>query len=48
MIVAIDGESLTIDDVVQVARNNKKVELAVPAIEKIKKSRDVIELDLKI
>ncbi len=47
MIVAIDGESLTIDDVVQVARNNKKVELAVPAIEQIKKSRDVVENAIK-
>lgn len=47
MIVAIDGESLTIDDVVQVARNNKKVELAVSAIEQIKKSRDVIESAIK-
>ncbi|MHA1942799.1 MAG: histidine ammonia-lyase [Candidatus Thorarchaeota archaeon] len=42
MIVAIDGESLTIDDVVQVARFGKKVELAVSAIEQIKKSRNVI------
>ncbi|MCK4567940.1 MAG: aromatic amino acid lyase, partial [Candidatus Thorarchaeota archaeon] len=47
MIVAIDGESLTIDDVVQVARNNKKVELAVSAIEQIKKSRDVIDNAIK-
>lgn len=46
-IVAVDGESLTIDDVVQVARFGKKVELAVPAIEQIKKSRDVIERAIK-
>jgi len=43
MIVAIDGESLTIDDVVQVARFGQKVELAVSANELIKKSRDVVE-----
>jgi len=47
MIVAIDGESLTIDDVVQVARFGKKVEIAVSAIEQIKKSRDVIETAIK-
>jgi histidine ammonia-lyase len=47
MTVAIDGESLTIDDVVQVARYNTKVELAVSAIAQIKKSRDVIETAIK-
>ncbi|MBN2229494.1 MAG: histidine ammonia-lyase [Candidatus Thorarchaeota archaeon] len=41
--ILIDGESLSIEDVVQVARYKKKVELAVAAIEKIKKSRDVVE-----
>ena len=47
MVVAIDGESLTIDDVVQVARFGKKVEIADSAIEQIKKSRDVIENAIK-
>lgn len=47
MTVAIDGENLTISDVVQVARYNKKVELAAAAIEKIQKSRDVIERAIK-
>jgi histidine ammonia-lyase len=47
MIVSIDGESLTIEDVVQVARFGKKVEISVPAIEQIKKSRDVIENAIK-
>ena len=47
MIVAIDGENLTIDDVVQVARFGKKVEIAVSAIDQIKKSRDVIENAIK-
>ena len=47
MIVAVDGESLTIDDVVQVARFGKKVELAASAIELIKKSRDVVENAIK-
>ncbi|MGY5864591.1 MAG: histidine ammonia-lyase [Candidatus Thorarchaeota archaeon] len=46
-IVSVDGESLTIDDVVQVSRFGKKVELAVPAIEQIKKSRDVVERAIK-
>lgn len=47
MVVAIDGESLTIDNVVQVARYGKKVELAVSAIELIKKSRGVVETVIK-
>jgi histidine ammonia-lyase len=47
MTVLIDGESLTIDDVVQVARYNKKVELAASAKAHIQKSRDVIETAIK-
>lgn len=47
MTVVIDGNTLTIDDVVQVARYNKKVELAAIAIERIQKSRDVIEQAIK-
>ncbi|TFH08034.1 MAG: histidine ammonia-lyase [Candidatus Thorarchaeota archaeon] len=47
MVVAIDGESLTIDDVVQVARFGKKVEIAGSAIDQIKKSRSVIENAIK-
>jgi histidine ammonia-lyase len=47
MTVSIDGENLTIDDVVQVARYNKKVGLAASAIAQIKKSRDVIETAIK-
>jgi histidine ammonia-lyase len=47
MVVAIDGESLTIDDVVQVARFGKKVEIAASAYDQIKKSRDVIENAIK-
>jgi histidine ammonia-lyase len=46
-IVSVDGESLTIEDVVQTARFGKKVELAVTAVEQIKKSRDVIENAIK-
>ncbi|TFG31499.1 histidine ammonia-lyase [Candidatus Thorarchaeota archaeon] len=47
MVVSIDGESLTIEDVIQVARFGEKVELSVPAIEQIKKSRAVIENAIK-
>ncbi|MFW9843342.1 MAG: histidine ammonia-lyase [Candidatus Thorarchaeota archaeon] len=47
MIVAIDGESLTIDDVVQVSRFDVKVEIAEFVIDKIKKSRDVVENAIK-
>ena len=47
MVVAIDGESLTIEDVVQVARYNTKVEIADSAIGKIKKSREVVDNAIK-
>ncbi|TFG98603.1 histidine ammonia-lyase, partial [Candidatus Thorarchaeota archaeon] len=47
MVVAIDGESLTIDDVVQVARFGKKVEIAGSVVDQIKKSRDVVENAIK-
>ena len=47
MVVAIDGESLTIDDVVQVARFGEKVEVAASAMDQIKNSRDVIENAIK-
>ena len=41
--VYIDGNSLTLEDVVNVARFNYKVELAESAIPKIKKSRAYVE-----
>jgi histidine ammonia-lyase len=47
MTVVIDGESLTIDDVMQVARNNEKVEIAASAIKKMEKSRAVVERAIK-
>jgi histidine ammonia-lyase len=47
MIVAIDGESLTIDDIVQVARFGKEVKIADSTIHQIKKSRDVVESAIK-
>jgi histidine ammonia-lyase len=47
MTVVIDGESLTIDDVVQVARQNTRVEIAPSAIKKIEKSRAVVERAIK-
>lgn len=47
MTVSIDGESLTIDEFVQVARYKTKVELAESAMAQIKKSRDVIETAIK-
>ncbi|TFF92041.1 histidine ammonia-lyase, partial [Candidatus Thorarchaeota archaeon] len=43
MILSIDGNSLTIRDVVDVARNGTEVELAKGAVEKVQKSRDVVE-----
>lgn len=39
----IDGEHLTIKDVVDVARNNRKIELSEQAVGKIKKSREYVD-----
>jgi histidine ammonia-lyase len=43
----VDGESLTIEDVVQVARHNEPVILHKSAISRIKSSRDVVERAIK-
>ncbi|MFX0108789.1 MAG: aromatic amino acid lyase, partial [Candidatus Hodarchaeota archaeon] len=43
MTVIIDGASLSVDDVVRVARFNEPVELAESALDGILRSRDVIE-----
>ncbi len=43
MTVVIDGTSLTIEDVVKVARHNESVELAETSLDGIQSSRDVIE-----
>ncbi len=47
MSVVIDGTSLTIEDVVKVARHNQPVELAENALDGILSSRDVIESMVK-
>jgi histidine ammonia-lyase len=47
MPVMVDGESLTIEDVVQVARHNEPVILHKSAISRIKSSRDVVERAIK-
>lgn len=39
----IDGEHLTIKDVVEVARNNQKIELSEQAVSKIRKSREYVD-----
>jgi len=41
--IIIDGENLTIEDVISVARYGSSVELSKDAIEKIKESRKVVE-----
>jgi histidine ammonia-lyase len=43
MTIRIDGESLKIEDVVRVARENETIELTHEASEKIKRSREVVE-----
>lgn len=41
--IKVTGSSLTIEDVVKVARENEKVELAADAVERIKKCRGMLE-----
>lgn len=43
MSLKIDGSSLKIEDVVNVARHNEKVELAADAVDRIKKCRRMLE-----
>ena len=43
MALIINGEGITIKDVVDVARNNKKVELHVDAVNRIVKCRQMLE-----
>ncbi len=47
MVVEIDGDSLTIEDVIRIARFNEEVRLADSAREKISASREVIEKALE-
>ena len=47
MPVMVDGESLTLEDVVQVARHNEQVLLHESAIPRIKSSRAVVETAIK-
>ncbi len=41
--IIIDGNSLTLDDVINVARNNYNVELSDEAIEKVNKARKLVD-----
>ena len=45
--IKIDGKSLTIEDVIDVAQHSKKVEIDPQALPAIKKSRDFVEKILK-
>ncbi len=42
-LVVLDGESLELEDIINVARNNYKVELATIAVERVIKSRKIVE-----
>ncbi len=46
MAIVLDGKSLTIEKIVRIARYNEKVELAFEAMERIKKSRELLERKL--
>jgi len=43
MAIVLDGSSLTIEKVVQIARHNEKVEIPTEAVERIKKCRAMLE-----
>lgn len=43
MAIIINGEELTVEQVIQVARKNEKVEISPEALKKVKKARDYIE-----
>ena len=43
MTLIVRGSGLTIDDIVEVARNHKKVELHPSSVEKIKRCRAMLE-----
>lgn len=47
MAITIDGKSLTIEKLVQIARHNEKLRLHPDAIKRIKKCRDVLEKKIK-
>jgi histidine ammonia-lyase len=47
MTITLDGHSLTIEKVVQVARENEKIEIHPEAMKRIKKCRDLLEEKMK-
>jgi histidine ammonia-lyase len=47
MTVTLDGHNLTVEKVVQVARENEKIAIHPEAIERIKKCRDLLEEKIK-
>ena len=47
MSLSITGKNLKIEDVIDVARNNKKVTLSTESIKKINNCRDLVENKIK-
>ena len=47
MVIEVDGNSLTVEDVVQVARFNEPCLLAKDAIDRVQKNRQVVESVIK-
>jgi histidine ammonia-lyase len=47
MTITLDGHSLTVEKVVQVARENEKIAILPEAVERIKKCRDLLEEKIK-
>ncbi len=47
MTITLDGHSLTVEKVVQVARGNEKIEIHPEAMKRIKKCRDLLEEKIK-
>ena len=47
MTITLDGHSLTVEKVVQVARGNEKIAIHPEAMKRIKKCRDLLEEKIK-
>jgi len=43
LVIILDGESLTIEDLVKIARDNERIEVSHESWEKIEKCRKVVE-----
>jgi histidine ammonia-lyase len=47
MAIVLDGEHLTIEELVDIARHNEKIEIAPKSVDKIKECRTMLEEKIK-